>query len=128
MSEHVDLFQVDLKHMDPARHRALTGAGTERIHANVRWLLERGARVELRMPVVPGLNDDATNLDALAGFLRANGQTQLRLLPYQRTYLDKYERLGFPARCKYVAAPSSGAMCEIVARLGRSGIEATIEA
>lgn len=125
--EHVDLFQVDLKHMDPARHRALTGAGTERIHQNVRWLLAHGANVELRMPVVPGLNDDPENLDALACFLRAHGQTQLRLLPYQRMYLDKYERLGLPARCQKVTPPSATAMAEIVAQLGRAGIEATVE-
>jgi pyruvate formate lyase activating enzyme len=125
--EHVDLFQVDLKHVDAARHRALTGAGTERIHENLRWLLGQGASVELRMPVVPGLNDDAEHLEALASFLRAHEQTQLRLLPYQRMYLDKYQRLGLPARCQEVTPPSATAMAEIVAQLGRAGIEATVE-
>ncbi len=124
----VDLFQLDLKHMDPARHRALTGAGPERIHESARLLFAHGANVELRMPLVPGVNDDAENLDALAAFLHGHARTSLHLLPYQRTYLGKYEQLGLPARCADVEPPSSAAMSSVVERLARAGIRATVEA
>ena len=108
--------------------RALTGAGPERIHESARLLFAHGANVELRMPLVPGVNDDAENLDALAAFLHGHARTSLHLLPYQRTYLGKYEQLGLPARCADVEPPSSAAMSSVVERLARAGIRATVEA
>lgn len=124
---HTDLFQVDLKHMDPARHRALTGEDTTRIAASVELLLAHAREVELRMPVVPGLNDDPENLEAVAAFLAAHHVGALRLLPYQRWYLDKYARLGLSARCAAVRPPDEAALAALVARFGRVGITATVE-
>lgn len=124
----VDLFQLDLKHMDSTRHRTLTGVGTEQIHANAALLLQRGACVELRMPLVPGVNDDAGNLDATAALLTVRGVWRLHLVPYQRSYLDKYERLGLEARCADVETPAPHVVSRVVDHLGRLGIEAIVDA
>ncbi|MBI5482309.1 MAG: radical SAM protein [Deltaproteobacteria bacterium] len=104
----VDLFQLDLKHMDPRRHAELTGMGTAGIHANARFLLGRGVPVELRMPVLPGINDDAQNLGAVARFVTAScrpGARTLHLVPYHRLYLDKYAALGLTPRLADLAVP-----------------------
>lgn len=94
----VDLFQFDLKHVDDAKHREWTQAGTSRIHANARLLIEQDADVQFRMPVVPGINDDSEHLGRLAAFLASLGVEALRLVPYHRHYLGKYEALGRAAR------------------------------
>lgn len=123
----VDLFQIDLKHMGSERHRALTGVGTERIHRNAELLLARGARVELRMPLVPGINDDAPNLERVAAFVGAHG-CELHLVLYQRTYLHKYEELGMAARCADVEPPSPDAVREVAERFRERGLAVTVDA
>jgi pyruvate formate lyase activating enzyme len=117
--EVVDLFQFDLKHLDPAKHLALTGAGSTQLQQNAAQLVERGAKVEFRVPVVPGFNDDAENHERVAAFLAGHGATSVRLVPYQRMYLEKYVRLGLVARCAGVESPSA-ALLETVSRRFRA--------
>jgi len=126
--EVVDLFQLDLKHMDPVRHRELTGAGNERVLENAALLVSLGAKVEFRLPLVPGVNDDAQNLDRVAAFLEARGVGGLRLVPYQRSYLGKYERLGLPARFADVPPPSPGAIEAVAERFHRRGLVVGVDA
>ena len=84
------LVLLDLKHMDSARHRALTGAPNERILQNARLLAQNGVPVEIRVPVVPGLNDDEENLDATARFAGELSSVQgVVLLGYHKLGLSK---------------------------------------
>lgn len=126
--EVVDLFQVDLKHMDPARHAELTGTGPEGIHENAALLLSLGARVEFRLPLLPGWNDDPRNLDRVAAFLRERGVGSLRLVPYQRSYLEKYRLLGLVARAADVAAPSPAAIEAVSERFRCNGLAVAVDA
>ena len=123
----VDLFQVDLKHMSPERHRELTGAGNDRVHASLAWLLARGAAVELRMPLVPGVNDDDANLDAVARLIADHGLREIGIVPYQRMYLAKYAALGLEARLRGVDPPSPAALARVTDRLAQRGISARID-
>ena len=124
----VDLFQVDLKHPDPRRHRTLTGADNGPVLENARRLVSRGATVEFRIPLVPGFTDTAGALEATARFLRAEGALRVTVVPYQRLYLDKYARLGLPARCAEVAPPGPDALAAAAARLRAEGVEAVLDA
>lgn len=128
LREVVDLFQVDLKHLDSARHRELTGAGNERVLENAALLLALGAKVEFRLPLVPGVNDDAPHLDRVAAFLEERGVGSLRLVPYQRAYLGKYQRLGLPARFAAVEPPSPEAIEAVAGRFRRRGLAVAIDA
>lgn len=123
----VDLFQIDLKHTSTARHRALTGAGNERILANVAFLLERRAPLELRMPLVPGANDEPENLDGVGAFLAAHGVGALRLVPYHRLYLDKYAALGREAPLAATQPPSAASIERARRQLARHGVLAELE-
>jgi len=113
--EVVDLFQFDLKHLDPVRHRELTGADPTQLLQNAAGLIERGAKIEFRVPVVPGFNDDDGNHERIAAFLARHGVASVQLVPYQRLYLEKYAQLGLSARCASVEAPSP-AQLELVSR------------
>lgn len=123
----VDLFQLDLKHMDTTRHRALTGAGNERIHHNIAFLLAEGAAVEIRLPLVPGVNHDPTNLEAVARFLTEHGVRALRLVPYQRLYLDKYTALGLVPPLPRIEPPTSAALEEVTERFQRHQIAVAVD-
>ena len=65
----VNLFLVDLKHTDDARHRALTGVSNRRILANIRRMVEAGWPIILRIPWVPRHNDETSFLDGLRALL-----------------------------------------------------------
>jgi pyruvate formate lyase activating enzyme len=91
----VDLFLYDVKLMDEARHKLFTGAPNRRILENLRALAAAGHRIVLRVPLVPGINDDEENLDALRRFAASlPGLAGLDLLPYHRIGVDKYARVG----------------------------------
>jgi len=123
----VDLFQFDLKHMDPRRHRILTGAGTERIHENAVFLIEQGAEVQFRMPLLPGVNDDDENVDRVARFLLEHGVRELRLVPYHRLYLDKYEALGLRPGLAPLASATADDLSRTIERMARHGIAVAVD-
>jgi pyruvate formate lyase activating enzyme len=90
----VDHWMCDIKHMDPARHRELTGGDNGTALANLRKLSSSDARLLLRFPLVPGLNDDTAGLRALAAFVVDAAPTDgLEINPYHRIGADKYARL-----------------------------------
>jgi pyruvate formate lyase activating enzyme len=123
----VDLFQFDLKHMDAKRHRSLTGAGTERIHENAVFLVEQGAHVQFRMPVLPGINDDDENLDRIAGFLREHGVRELRLVPYHCLYLDKYVTLGMEPGLQRLEPPTVDDVSRMAGRMAQHDLTVAVD-
>jgi pyruvate formate lyase activating enzyme len=89
-----DLFLYDLKSMDPDAHLRATGAPLAPILDNLRALDERGAEIWLRLPFVPGFNDDEASLHALGSFVAGLRTRRLHLLPYHRLGSEKHHRLG----------------------------------
>jgi pyruvate formate lyase activating enzyme len=91
----VDLFLYDIKHMDPAAHLRLTGRDNRIILENARRLAEAGHGLVIRLPLIPGLNDDRDNLEATAEFASSlPGSGRIDILPYHRLGEPKYRRLG----------------------------------
>ena len=92
---HLDLILYDLKEIEPARHRRYTGISNGLILKNLERLVHTGKPVIVRRPVIPGYNDAAESLDALARFVRQlDTVPEINLLPYHRFGQGKYERLG----------------------------------
>jgi pyruvate formate lyase activating enzyme len=90
-----DLFLYDLKVMDGVRHEAETGVRNEQILANARLLDALGARMWVRVPLIPGINDDLENLAAIGRFVRDLRSVEaMQVLPYHRAGEAKLERLG----------------------------------
>ena len=92
---YTDMFLFDLKHMDPDIHRHYTGRNNEKILENAALLIEQGADVVFRQPLIPGVNDSDTNIEATARFLNKLGGRALRfeLMPFHRMGKDKYRAL-----------------------------------
>ena len=89
-----DLFLYDLKIMDSGKHEAYTGVENGLILANLVKLMQRGNRGIVRMPLIPGINDDAENLHAMGRFLAsAGGSWPVNLLLFHQMQKSKYEKL-----------------------------------
>lgn len=126
VSENVDLFYYDLKLMNDEKHRHFTGGGNAGILQNLKLLAERQRAVVVRVPVIPGVNDDPANIDALAAFLRPLGLREVHLLPYHRFGSDKYRRLHLRYEMEGVAPPSEEAIEALAQRLRRDGFTVRI--
>ena len=91
----VDLFLYDLKHMDSIRHREVTGVPNEPILENLRRLNAAGAKCIVRIPLIPGINDDERNLVESGNFLASLSHIQsIELMGYHDIARAKYEALG----------------------------------
>jgi pyruvate formate lyase activating enzyme len=91
----VDLFLYDLKLIDPLRHLQWTGVPNSLILSNLRGLAGAGSRVRVRIPLIPGINDDEPNLRLAGEFLSSLGNVPpVELLPYHHIAAGKYASLG----------------------------------
>jgi pyruvate formate lyase activating enzyme len=122
----VDLFLFDLKLMDPIKHQQFTGVSNDQILENLRLLAESGSAVIVRIPVIPGVNDDDDNFNAVAGFLSRLRLRNIDLLPYHRIASGKYSRLGLRYRMEGLLPPTAEHLQAIAARLGRDGFHVQI--
>lgn len=122
----VQLFLYDLKVMDPVRHAAATGTDNRRILANLELLARWGADVRVRLPVIPGVNDDDGNAQETASFMRSVGLRRIDLLPYHRYGSDKYARLGRTAPMGDLEPPTADALEHLRQLFTNAGCEVTI--
>jgi len=92
-----DLVMLDIKHIDPEGHKALTGHDNAGILAFAKYLEEKNIPVWIRHVVVPGITDDESLLSRLGTFLGTLSNIQaLDVLPYHIMGITKYEQLGIP--------------------------------
>lgn len=111
VAQETDLFLYDLKQMDPESHRLYTGVSNELILHNLRALAEAGAAINVRIPLIPGVNDDVANLEATGAFLAAlPGNLSVNVLPYHKTGLEKFRRMGIEYRMAETEEPSPEAV------------------
>jgi pyruvate formate lyase activating enzyme len=124
---YTDLFLYDLKHTDPELHLRYTGVPYEPIQRNLERLAERGRPVWLRVPVIPGLNDDLANLERVSELAaRLANVEQINLLPYHPAAAGKYERMGRSYRLPETQSPSDERMLALAETMRRSGLRVLV--
>jgi pyruvate formate lyase activating enzyme len=108
MVPYTHLFLFDLKLMDDARHRHYTGVSNEIILANLKALDQVHDQVWIRMPLIPGVNDRPGDVEAIARFAASiRAVRQVNVLPYHKTGLQKFRRLGLDDALGTVEPPSA---------------------
>ena len=125
---HTDLFLVDFKHSDSEEHRKLTGQPNGLILENLRFLSGRNARMEIRIPLVPGCNDSDGNLERTGEILAPLSVERVRLLPYHDLARTKYNALDKNDTMPRVAAPTAAQLDRAAALLRRHGLTVTTPA
>lgn len=97
LMEVTDLVMLDIKHIDPEGHTALTGHSNAGILAFARYLEEKQVPVWIRHVVVPGITDDPGQLTRLGQFIGTLSNVKaLDVLPYHTLGVSKYRELGIP--------------------------------
>jgi pyruvate formate lyase activating enzyme len=93
---HADLFLYDLKMIDAARHKDYTGVDNQLILDNLRLLAESGATIQVRIPLIGGVNDDVASVNAFADYVAglAGASKEINLLPFHDVARGKDLKLG----------------------------------
>lgn len=101
-----DYVLFDIKTMNADRHLAATGVTNRFILSNLRRLKDRDVRLIVRIPIVPGFNDDVGDMRAVAGELGDYPNLEkIELLPFHSIGETKYRVLGRPYQAHLVVAP-----------------------
>ena len=93
--DYIDLFLFDLKNLDNDEHIKYTGVPNNGILDNFNFLIQNNKKIIVRVPVIPGVNDTASNINQLKKFLSlyTGFIKELHLLPYHSSGLNKYKKL-----------------------------------
>ncbi|MEI6050590.1 MAG: hypothetical protein WCS03_16955, partial [Bacteroidota bacterium] len=124
-----DLFLFDLKHLDDARHIELTGVSNIGILDNYRLLLESGKDIMVRIPVIPGFNDDADHIEKMKQFIlttKTKSLKKINLLPFHKTGSSKYKRFNIPYSMVNIEPPDKEKMQKLKEFFGETGVPVKI--
>ena len=127
--QYADLIFADIKHIDSQVHRNHTGADNERILENITLVDSLGIPLIIRIPFIPGFNDDVTVLEEI--FFRASKIKNLQwveILPYHRLALGKYAGLGRDYKLKALRPVKKGDLTYLQEVGGKIGVEVRIGA
>jgi pyruvate formate lyase activating enzyme len=111
-----DLFLFDLKHMDSLKHKEYTGVPNEVILNNLNIIIGSRSDLMIRVPVMPGYNDDEEHLTRLRQYITDRKNDNLKrisLLPYHKIGSSKYKRFKMPYKMENVEQPSVERMKEL---------------
>jgi len=128
IARRTDLFLYDLKLMDPEKHKQWTGVGNRRILQNLEALARTGADIQIRIPLIKGVNCDEENIEATAVFVTAlpGPLKTINLLPYHNLAEGKSARLGQDYDSATMAEPDEGELTRVIAQFAAHGLMATV--
>ena len=93
--EYLDLYLMDIKHTNSAKHKEFTGVPNELIKQNAALIAKKAKQLIIRVPVIPTFNDTPEEISDIASFAATlDGVKEIHLLPYHRLGYDKYVGLG----------------------------------
>ncbi len=96
---YTDMLITDIKHSDSEIHKAHVGVGNEKLLENMKIVADRNIPMVVRIPVIPGFNDDAEVISQIGDFIVDNlgdNVVQMQLLRYRPLGQEKYEALNMP--------------------------------
>ena len=125
---YLDLYLMDIKHIDSKKHKEYTGAPNERILENARRVAESGkCEIIIRTPIVPGFNDTAEEVRAISRFAASLPCVrEHHLLPYHRLGQVKYDGLGRSYSMDGIEPPAKEKMEFLLSVAEESGLKCQI--
>lgn len=107
LMKYTDLIMLDLKEIDPEKHKILCAQPNENIFEMARWLSDHGKLMWIRHVLVPDLTDDEEGLRQLDEFIRSlNGVRRVEILPYHTLGVSKWHDLGIKYPLEDAVAPT----------------------
>jgi len=124
-----DIFLFDLKHSDDKLHLDYTGVSNIRILENLKMIIDSGKNVMIRIPVIPGKNDDEATLIAMRSMLlslKRDNLVKISLLPFHRIGMAKYNKFGLDYRMNDTMPPSTQRMNDLKEFFEVTGIKVKV--
>ena len=126
---YLDQYLLDIKHMNPRKHKEFTGRSNELMRENAMKIAKSGmTELSIRVPVIPGFNDTEEEIRQIAAYTATLPNVKrMHLLPYHRLGQDKYTGLNREYLMGDVKPPTNEHMQKLlkVAEM-TSGIECQI--
>ena len=90
-----DYFLYDIKFIDSKKHEKFCGAPNSLILKNLQCLAKTRTKILIRIPVIPGINDDMSEMEGIFNFIKDLDNIEtVYLLPYHNIHSRKYEKIG----------------------------------
>ena len=114
LSKYVDLYLLDIKHIDDNKHKELTGVSNKNTLNFAKWLDKLGKKMWIRHVVVDGYTDDNEQLSKLSAFIKTlNNVEKIEVLPYHTMGTVKYQKMGIKYALEGVNPPSKERIIEV---------------
>jgi len=127
VAERADLFLCDLKHMDNEMHERFTGVGNNLILENIRRISQADKKIIIRIPIIPGFNDETANIEATGKFAASlPGAGRIDILPFNRGGIEKSTRLTGKIKPMRIEIPDEEQMSSIAQSLSKYVFEVNI--
>ena len=124
---HLDLYLMDIKHMDSQKHKEFTGQFNDKILENAQKIARSPVKLIIRTPVIPTFNDTEEEIRAIAKFAASlPGVEEMHLLPYHRIGTDKYKGLGREYSLSHIEPPSQEKMNKLLNVVTECGLKGQI--
>jgi pyruvate formate lyase activating enzyme len=123
----VGLFLYDLKVMDDRLHQEHVGVSNRLILDNLKMLVEHECRVNIRVPMIPGITDTPENIDAISSFVRPLPTVdRISLLPYHHYFHHKVTEPSHFKRLESMQPQTDAEMQAVARRFESNGLTVNI--
>ena len=124
---YIDYYLMDIKHINPEKHKAFTTKDNKMILENAKIIAEKANNMVIRVPVIPTFNDTPEEIAQIAEFAsKLNNVSRIHLLPYHRLGQDKYAGLARDYEMSNIVPPSDEHMLNLKAVAESKGLNCII--
>ncbi len=125
--EHLDLYLMDIKHMDRRKHMEFIGKPNDVVLENAALIAQHAKHLIIRVPVIPTFNDSVEEIREIAKFAKSlPNVNELHLLPYHPYGTDKYRWLGREYTLSHITPPSDEYMQKLLDVVKSEGLKSQI--
>jgi pyruvate formate lyase activating enzyme len=120
----VDLFLYDIKLMDTRKHFQYTAVPNKQILGNIEKLASKNKCLIVRLPLIPGINDDEDNLKQFGSFLSSMDHLEgVEVMPYHTIGMAKFQALGREYRLANTPSPTLEQITHVEELLSSYGLQ-----
>lgn len=123
----VDVVLLDIKHMNPEKHKKYTGRDNQLILDNSKLIAQSDVELIIRVPVIPGFNDTKEEIGAIVNYVKTlKTIKEIHLLPYHQMGIDKYKGLGRTYTLADIKPPTDEWMEKLLNIVHNAGLKGQI--
>jgi pyruvate formate lyase activating enzyme len=127
IARETELFLFDIKLMDPQKHKQYTGVSNHKILHNLKRLASEAVEITIRIPLIPGINDDDENITRTGTYIsKLPGVENVDILPYHGAARYKYLKISANYNTKNILPPTRVRLSAVAQRLESFGLKVRI--